>query len=521
MWSCEIKILILSILCVGLLSCGANQPTNPTSNVDDADAVDTPYFNPYPGISSIPQYIGILCPTAGAIIYYTTNGNIPSKASSIFSNVLYISTTCTIKAFATKAGMSDSVMVSGTFTISGTVSPPLFSPAEGTYGSLLSVSISSSTPSASIFYTTNGDVPTTLSPVYSVPINISSSATLKALATKSGWTNSSVSIANYTIMLGTVATFAGSGAGTFADGNGIAACFNVPTGLCVDSNGNIILADTWNNRIRKIASDGEVTTIAGSYGGFSDGQSTNASFFHPYDVAADNSGNIFVADFDNNCIRKISSTGYVTTVAGTNIAAYSDGPGDMAYFNHPSGIAIDNDGNIFVTDSYNNCIRKITSSNIVTTIAGSLSEGYVDGNGTGARFRQPMDIALDSNGNLFISDTWNHRIRKISISGDVTTFAGSGSQAFVDGIGTSSSFDTPFGISIDSSGYIYVADSGNKRVRKISSSGIVSAIAGSGIIGFQDGSAALAKFNGLNGIVVTGSGNIFTSDNNRVRRVIP
>ncbi|MCF6169152.1 IPT/TIG domain-containing protein [Lutibacter sp.] len=262
---------------------------------------------------------------------------------------------------------------------------------------------------------------------------------------------------------GVVTTLAGSTAGD-ADGTGTTAQFNRPLGLTVDSQGNVYVADTNNQIIRKITPSGVVTTLAGSTAGFSNGTGSAAQFYTPIGLAIDSQGTIYVADSDNHKIRKITPNGEVNTFVGSSIG-YADGTGTAAQFNSPTGITIDNQDNIYVADELNHKIRKITPSGVVTTLAGS-TEGYADGTSSTAQFSRPARLTIDPQGNVYVADPFNHRIRKITPNGEVTTFAGS-IQGYAEGIGTEAQFNYPGGLTIDSENSIYVADAFNHRVRKI------------------------------------------------------
>jgi len=268
-----------------------------------------------------------------------------------------------------------------------------------------------------------------------------------------------------------VSTLAGSGSSGFADGTGTSAKFIRPSGVAVDSAGNVYVADTENHRIRKISPSGEVSTLAGSggfgsSGGSADGTGTAAQFDRPHGVAVDSAGNVYVADRYNHRIRKITPSGVVSTLAGSGVGGFADGTGTAAKFNYPTGVAVDSAGNLYVADQYFQRIRKITASGVVSTLAGSWS-GYADGTGTAAQFNYPAGVAVDSAGNVYVADTENHRIRKITPSGVVSTLAGSGSSGFADGTGTTAKFIRPFGVAVDSAGNVYVADTWNHRIRKI------------------------------------------------------
>ena len=208
-----------------------------------------------------------------------------------------------------------------------------------------------------------------------------------------------------------VTTLAGSSSG-YMDGTGPAARFNAPQGVAVDSSGHVYVAEYGNNRIRKISPAGVVTTFAGSTRGYMDGTGTAAKFKDPTGVAVDSSGNVYVAEYGNNRIRKISPTGVVTTLAGST-SGNNNGTGTAAQFNSPTGVAVDSSGHVYVADRFNHRIRKIDPVGVVTTFAGS-SSGYVDDTGTAAKFYNPFGVAVDSSGNVYVADHDNHRIRKIS-----------------------------------------------------------------------------------------------------------
>ena len=319
----------------------------------------------------------------------------------------------------------------------------------------------------------------------------------------------------------TVTTIAGDGTNDFADGIGTAAKFKGPTGIAVDNNGNIFVADRLNHRIRKITTAGVVTTFAGSgVEGFLDGTGTTAQFAEPFDIAIDFNGNIYVADCLNHRIRKISSMGVVTTLAGDGTHGFADGVGSSALFKYPEGIAVDNIGNIYVADAGNQRIRKITPTGDVTTLAGDGNFGFADGPGATAMFGTPCSVAVDADGNIFVAEKQNNRIRKISTTGMVTTVAGNGNAGKTDGTGTEAQFRTPFGVTIDATGNIYVADSGNHRIRKITPAGVVTTIAGS-TLGYMDGVGTAAKFKYPIGIFIATDGSIYLSESSgsRIRKI--
>jgi len=262
-----------------------------------------------------------------------------------------------------------------------------------------------------------------------------------------------------------VTTIAGSGEG-FADGVGSAAMFFYPTGICINSTGDLFVVDNFNHRVRKVTQAGVVTTVAGSTAGNTNGLASIAKFNFPEDICIDSAGNLYVADFGNNQIRKITPAGMVSTIAGST-AGFADGVGTATQFRAPSGICIDANNNLYVTDENNRKIRKITPAGAVTTVAGS-TWGYADGVANVAQFRNPSAICIDVNGSLFITDSSTHNVRKIDASGNVTTYAGGSTSGDVDGIGTIARFATPIGICIAPNGVdVYVLQNNSGKIKKI------------------------------------------------------
>jgi sugar lactone lactonase YvrE len=317
-----------------------------------------------------------------------------------------------------------------------------------------------------------------------------------------------------------VSTFAGSTARGSADGTGAAARFNAPQALVVNRSGSVYVADSDNNRIRKITPDGIVTTFAGSgISGWADGTGAAARFTWPYGVAVDGSGNVYVAD--GTAIRKITPEGVVRTLAGggANIGS-ADGTGADASFTGPAGLVVDAGGNVYVADFYNNMIRKVTPEGVVTTLAGSTTAGSFDGVGATASFDGPVAVELDAAGNLYVADYYTCLIRKITPKGIVTTLAGS-TCGFADGSGAAAGFYGPYGLAIDASGYLYVADYLNNRIRRITPDGVVSTIAGSGVPGAADGTGIAAEFDAPTDVAVDAEGNLYVTSGNSIRKITP
>ena len=332
------------------------------------------------------------------------------------------------------------------------------------------------------------------------------------------------------IATGEVTTLAGTaGAAGSDDGTGATARFNSPKGITIDGAGDLMVADLGNNTIRKVVlATGAVTTLAGSAGatgsldgvGFDVG--SGALFDGPGDVASDGVGNLFVADTNNHALRKIViATGAVTTLVGSaagGSAGHDDGPATAARFLNPFGVASDGAGNLFVADSANATIRKIAvATGVVTTLAGSAeTPGSDDGTGSGARFDDPIGVASDGAGNLFVADCGSHTIRKVVIAtGVVTTLAGSAATpGSDDGAGAAARFYFPGALAVDGVGNLFVADAGNHTIRKVViAGGIVTTLAGSaGSTGSDDGTGAAARFDEPAGLAVDSSGNLFVAD---------
>ncbi|WP_183557718.1 NHL repeat-containing protein [Mucilaginibacter sp. SP1R1] len=348
-------------------------------------------------------------------------------------------------------------------------------------------------------------------------INIVSLVLLLAVFFEACKTDKIAPLPNPVATTGVVTTIAGSGSFGAANGKRTAASFNYPNGLAIDASGNVYIADKGNNQIRKIVGDSVVSTISGTLLA----GSTNAtkigdvaSFNGPTGVAVDAAANIYVADFGNQTIRKIATTGAVTVFAGvsgqtgnndTTITAAVKTPVPPR-FNNPAGLAIDATGNLYVADYTNNSIRKITADGkTVSTIAGK-SLGNTDGVGTKASFNGPRAIAIDATGNLYVADANNHLIRKIDLTGTVTTIAGTGKAGNSDGTGTAASFSHPSGITIDNAGNLFVADAGNNLIRKITPAGVVSSVAGSGYYNL------ITPFNGPSAVVADNAGNIYVAN---------
>ena len=340
-------------------------------------------------------------------------------------------------------------------------------------------------------------------------------------------------IVDWANALAVVTTLAGDGTADFLNGTGTGARFNYPRGVAVLPNGNIVVADANNHRIRQITPAGVVTTLAGDgTPDFLDGTGVAARFSYPYGLATLANGNIVVADNNNHRIRLITMpSGVVSTLAGSGNNAFADGTGAAASFYNPYDVALLPNGNIAVADSNNNRIRLVTPAGVVTTLAGNDNPAFANGTGAGASFKYPMGVGALPNGDIVVADAYNHSIRLVTPAGVVTTLAGSSSSSLVganDAVGSAATFWLPAGVSVLPNGNIIVSDRYTNRMRLITMPGAaVTTLAGGGAIGvngsFLDGTGTTARFNLLwkatafpNGVIV-----VADADNHRIRLITP
>ena len=333
---------------------------------------------------------------------------------------------------------------------------------------------------------------------------------------------------------GVITTVAGNGTGSFSGDGGAAtnAAFYGPASLAVDASGNLFIADQNNNRVRKVGANGIITTVAGNgtYGYSGDGGAANSAALHqPTGAAVDAFGNLFISDRLNNCVREVGTNGIITTVAGKGTAGYSGdgGAATNAALYNPDSVAVDASGNLFIADQNNNRVRKVGANGIITTVVGNGTAGYSGDGGaaTNAELSSQQEVMVDSSGNLFIADYDNFRIRAVGTNGIITTVAGNGTLGYSGdgGWATNAALCYPAGVAEDASGNLFIADYGNFRIREVGTNGIITTVAGNGMAGYSgDGGAATnAALYGPAGVVVDASGNLFIADfsNNRVRKV--
>ena len=318
---------------------------------------------------------------------------------------------------------------------------------------------------------------------------------------------------------GLVSTIAGTNANGYLDGTGTVAQFNYPHGLAVDAAGVMYVSDQGNSAMRKVAPNGVVSTLAGSptTSGFANGTGTAALFSSQMGQAAvDVAGNIYVSDNGNNMIRKITPAGVVSTVVGSTTSGFADGPAASATLNFPHGVAVDGAGNVYVGDSCNNAVRKVTPGGTVTTLAANV---------TGSTCGGVYGLAVDAGGNVYVADRGENKILKITAAGVVSTLAGTGASGSGDGTATLATFSQPRSVAVDAFGNVFVADGGNNLIRKINPAGFVSTLAGGSTGGgFADGDGlSQALMAQPWGIATDAAGNVYFADeyNFRVRKIVP
>lgn len=305
---------------------------------------------------------------------------------------------------------------------------------------------------------------------------------------------------------------------------------NSIAGTAVDSSGNLYIADPGTNRVRKVNTSGVISTVAGtSTAGFSGdgGAATSATLNHPAGVAVDTSGNLYIADTVNQRIRKVNTSGTISTIAGTGTAGFSGdgGAATSANLNYPQSL-VASGSDVYVADTFNHRVRKINGSGTISTYAGTGSAGYNGDNqaATSAQLNYPFSVSIGSGGYMLIADYGNHRIRNVSSGGTITTVAGTGTGGFSGdgGAATSAKLQNPLGVIAADTNTFYVADHGNRRARKVAS-GTITTVAGNGTVGptGDGGTATSAELNGAFGVATDSSGNTYVSDegNNVIRKI--
>ena len=325
-------------------------------------------------------------------------------------------------------------------------------------------------------------------------------------------------------------TVAGGGSSIGDGGAAVATQLNEPRGVALDDAGNLYIADTENQRIRKVDSAGVISTVAGDgtrgFGG-DGGAATAAQLNSPYGVALDDAGNLYIADTENQRIRKVDSAGVISTVAGGGSSVGDGDAATAAQLSHPRGVALDDAGNLYIADSLNDRIRKVNAAGVISTVAGDGTSGFSGDGGVAAaaQLNFPQGVALDGAGNLYIADRDNGRIRKVDSAGVISTVAGGGSSVGDGSAATAAQLYSLYGVALDGAGNLYISNMGNHRIRKVDSAEVISTVAGDGTRGFggDGGAATAAQLNSPRGVAMDGAGNLYIADtgNDRIRRLTP
>lgn len=322
-------------------------------------------------------------------------------------------------------------------------------------------------------------------------------------------------------------TYAGTGTLGYTEGERLSAQLNRPGGVVFDSQGNLIFSDRNNNRIRKVSPDGQVSLVAGTGAqGSQDGPALQATFFWPYGIAIDKEDNLYIADRSNHLIRKIdAATGMVSTIAGSS-SGFAEGNGAQARFNQPTDVAVADDGSVYVADYNNSRIRRITPDGTVSTYVGDGTRGHIDGSRETARIDRAAGVDIDQNGNLYIADRFNYCLRKVTPAGEVSTIAGSRSReyGYADGPEADALFFGIWGVHAADDGHIYIAEiNDNHSIRVLTPEGEVLTIGGGGQSGFLNGEpSTVSRYNTPVGLTIDANGSIYVADleNHAIRRLV-
>jgi len=570
-----LPLLLLLALVAHTTGCTTiDHAVTPAPVVVSLPAAALPTGTPPAGTYTGAQSVTLSDTTPGATIYYTTNGSTPTTASTLYTGPVVVSASETINAIAVATGYNTSSVATATYVIDLLqAAAPTFTPPAGTYTGTQTVTISDTTSGATIYYTTNGTTPTASSTLYTGPIAVSTSETINAIAVATGYSTSSVATAAYVIDLPQAAapTFSPP-AGTYTSTQTVSISDTTPGAtIYYTTNGTtptpsstlyigpitvaisetinaIAVASGYSNSpvatavyvIQQSAYNcggtgpGIICTIAGdgTHGYNGDGiTAVDAELWAPYGLTVDSSGNVYIADSKNSRVRKVTPAGIISTVAGNGTTGFSGDNGSAvnAELDEPAYLVFDASGNLYIADIPLNRVRKVTPAGIITTFAGTGAGGFSGDSGpaTSATLDAPNGLAFDSSGNLYIADSGNERVRMVTPAGIISTVAGSGVTGFGGdgGSATAAELAEPVGVAIDSTGNLYIDDFANNRIRKVTRGGIISTIAGTGVAGYSGdgGAASAAELNDPEGIAVDINGDLMISDgsNNRIRKVNP
>jgi hypothetical protein len=425
-------------------------------------AAATPTFLPAAGTYTSVQMVSISDTTPNATIYFTTNGNPPTTSSTVYAGPITVGATETLMAMATATNYTNSQIASAAYTINlPTASTPVISPAGGTYTTPQTVTITDSTQGATIYYTTDGTTPSGMSHLYAGAMTVSSNETIKAICIANGYANSAVATATYTFQALAVTSTLPSGTTGTPYSGWINVSGGTPNYTWTVTGLSDNLAWYTSTNIANVAGNG-----SGGYSG-DGGPATSAQIGNYGGVVVDSSGNFYFADQSSARVRKVTAAGIISTFAGTGTQGYN-GDGILATsakLNSPTGLAVDTAGNLYIADAGNGLIREVNvSTGMISTVAGTVSGG-TDADGipaTSAQIQYPWGVAVDSSNNIYIADAGDDRIREVyAATGLIGTVAGGGSGSGSSGDGgpaTAATLNNPYAVAVDGSGNIYISD---------------------------------------------------------------